>query len=343
MSGSLEAPAYTFRRYEPADEDAVLEMLRVSLGDAPVEGFPVDFFRWKHHANPFGRSFMLLAETGGEIAGLRAFLRWRFLVGDRPVLGVRAVDTATHPDHQGRGVFSRLTRAALDALRDEVDLVFNTPNSKSLPGYLKLGWQMVGSVPIAVRVRRPIRFAARYRKDGGESPPAPAVDAALARDGLGDEAPIGSLLEAVASEAGGRTGLRTDRSAAYLRWRYADVPGIDYHVVRHEDAGSLRGLAIFRVRPRRGLVEATVTEVLVPPGDRHAAATLLRAVARAARVDHVTGHFWDGSTGARAARRSMFVRPPGGLTLVVNPLRPVTPDPTDLASWRLSVGDLELF
>jgi GNAT superfamily N-acetyltransferase len=69
---------------------------------------------------------------------------------------VRAVDTATHPDWQGRGIFSRLTLGALDDLRDDgVDCVFNTPNDKSRPGYLKMGWQQVGKVPVSVRLTGP--------------------------------------------------------------------------------------------------------------------------------------------------------------------------------------------
>ena len=46
----------------------------------------------------------------------------------------RAVDTATDPEFQGRGIFTRLTLEALDALPAEgVELVFNTPNARASP------------------------------------------------------------------------------------------------------------------------------------------------------------------------------------------------------------------
>ena len=68
---------------------------------------------------------------------------------------VRAVDTATDPDYQGRGLFTRLTLQAIDELRAEgVDFVFNTPNDQSRPGYLKMGWQVVGTLPTHVRPTR---------------------------------------------------------------------------------------------------------------------------------------------------------------------------------------------
>ncbi len=64
---------------------------------------------------------------------------------------MRAVDTATDPDFQGAGIFRRLTLHALDALPAlGVEFVFNTPNDKSLPGYLKIGWKVIGRAPVRV-------------------------------------------------------------------------------------------------------------------------------------------------------------------------------------------------
>ena len=87
--------------------------------------------------------------------GFRTLMRWEFLDGERVVRAVRAVDTATHPDYQGRSIFTRLTLHALDELVAEgVEFVFNTPNEQSRPGYLKMGWQVVGQLPTAVAFHR---------------------------------------------------------------------------------------------------------------------------------------------------------------------------------------------
>ncbi|HYN17692.1 MAG TPA: GNAT family N-acetyltransferase, partial [Actinomycetes bacterium] len=178
------------------DEDLprVLGLLEESLGGGPAGRRPPELFRWKHLDNPFGRSLLLVAEHEDRLIGLRAFMRWRFQAGERTLAAVRAVDTATHPDFQGMGVFSRLTRAALDAMEGQVDLVFNTPNGKSGPGYLKLGWREVGRVPVAVRVRRPLRLLTSRRPRPGGSGPAPPVAAAPATAALEDEAAVAALL-----------------------------------------------------------------------------------------------------------------------------------------------------
>ena len=94
--------------------------------------------------------------TATRIVGLRAFMRWEFVRGGEVLHAVRAVDTATHPDYQGKGLFTAMTMHGLDVIKDDgIDFVFNTPNDKSRPGYLKMGWQEVGKLPVAIRVAGP--------------------------------------------------------------------------------------------------------------------------------------------------------------------------------------------
>jgi GNAT superfamily N-acetyltransferase len=320
------------------DEDLprVLGLLDASLGGGPAGRRPPGFFRWKHLDNPFGRSLLLVAEHEDRLIGLRAFMRWQFQAGGRTLQAVRAVDTATHPEYQGRGVFSRLTRAALDALDGRVDLVFNTPNGKSGPGYLKLGWREVGKVPVAVRVRRPLRLLAAR---GGTARPAPPVAADPAAAALQDGRALAVLLAREPAAAG----LATPRTPQYLRWRYGAAPLLGYRAVTEERDGELAGLALFRVRPRGGLWESTVAEVLAG-GDAATARRLLRQVARAAPVDHLTLHAPARSPLARAARRAGYLPSPAGIRLVANPRTAgIRPDPTRLDAWALSLGDLEVF
>jgi GNAT superfamily N-acetyltransferase len=328
------------RPYHDADEPSVLALLRAALGGGPAGIRSAAFFRWKHLENPFGRSFLIVAEADGRIVGLRAFLRWRFQTADRIVEAVRAVDTATHPDYQGRGVFSRLTRRALEELRGEADLVFNTPNAASLAGYLKMGWSVVGHIPVRLRIRRPVSFA-RHVRGHGSLRPAPTVDAAPASVALRDRAAVADLLER--SERPSER-LFTPRTTEYLQWRYGREDVMPYRVITEEREGQFRGLAIFRVRSRGALWESMLTELIVPAGDSRTAGQLLRRVVRAAATDHLTSSFHSGSMVGRTAMRAGFVRLPRGVTLAANRLRDdLRPDPTDLRSWALTLGDVEVF
>lgn len=334
--------AVDIRRAGPADEPAILRLLQRALAGGPTGQREAAFFRWKHQENPFGPSLAWVAEVDGDLAGFRTFMRWRFRTGYGAVRAVRAVDTATDPAHQGRGIFTRLTRHALGELEGEADLVFNTPNEKSLPGYLKMGWKEVARVPIAVRPVRPVRFlanAVRVRRGGGPGAPPPCPFPAVA-DVMADGRAVDELLD-----RGHRhdSRLATDRSAAMLAWRYARVPGLDYRAVAVWEGSSLLGLAIGRPRMRGQLAEFTLAELLVGDGDRRTARRLLRTVTHFGG-DHVATHLAAGTEAATQARAAGYLSPPwSGMTLVARPLTSLDPDPLEAGSWKLALGDLEVF
>ena len=330
--------AFQIRPYNEGDEMEVVALLEAAMGKGPAGERSPEFFRWKHLANPFGRSLMLVAEIDDRIVGFRSLMRWEFRASERTISAVRPVDTATHPDVQGRGVFRQLTVEALRQLNGTAGLVYNTPNEKSLPGYLKMGWRIAGSMPVFVRVRHPVRFGLRLGGRRSHSVK-PEIRADPAREALSDG--LESLLEE-AERSDAR--LHTWRNERYLSWRYGAAPVLDYRVVREEGGGRLTGLAVFRVRPRAGLWETTIAELIVRPGDVATARDLIRRVMRAAGVDHLTTTFPPDATEWRAARRMGFIRAPRGMNLVVNPLRDdLQPDPRDLRSWALRLGDLEVF
>ena len=161
---------------------------------------------------------------------------------------------------RGLGIFRTLTLAILDRHADEIDLVFNTPNAASRPGYLKMGWSAVGTVPIAIRPVHPIRLArgargARSAAPDGAVPPIACPHPPVATV-LADPRLPGLLGELAAAESPGR--LRTVRSLDYLRWRYSTDSGLDYRAIRLEQGGRLRGVAIGRPRVRGSLTEFTL-------------------------------------------------------------------------------------
>jgi len=256
---------------------------------------------------------------------------------------MRAVDTATHPAFQGRGIFSRLTQEALERIRPDAALIFNTPNEKSLPGYLKMGWKVAGRIPVWVRIAHPLRFA-RGAKGirSGEVPvrPLPTPAAEPAAQVLSETRQLSDLVEESRLD---RRMLSTGRDLQYLRWRYACAPSLDYRAIVHERGDQIRGLAIFRVRARGPLWEATVAELLVRPGDDRSARRLLRDIRSSVDADHVTSGFPPGSSPASRLPVG-FVRSPMGPTFVVNVFdHGMEPDPSRLSSWALTLGDVEVF
>jgi GNAT superfamily N-acetyltransferase len=320
------------RPVESADRDSVLALLATSLRRGADPRFDL-LYAWKHEQNVFGRSMMLVALDGDAIAGFRAFMRWRFEHRGRVVEAARAVDTATHPDYQGRGIFTRLTMRALEMLRNEgVSFVFNTPNDQSRPGYLNMGWRVVGRPPIAVR---PCSLASAVRMARGHVPAErwsePSAVGADAGRFLRAEAPV---IAALLSSQPAAHGLRTVRSPEYLSWRYGSE-FLGYRVLLARQ-GAERGAVIFRVRRRGAAREVVLDEVLVPDGDRRLATALVTTLARSTDADYII------RVERRALSRGGFFRlPRQGPILTWRAV--CDADMPALADWDLTMGDVELF
>jgi GNAT superfamily N-acetyltransferase len=96
------------RKSTETDIPAIVVLLKKSLGETSSPK-TVDYWFWKHIHNPFGESMVLLALKNGQLIGVRAMMRWNWQRGTDTFNTLRAVDTVTHPDHQGKGIFSFLT------------------------------------------------------------------------------------------------------------------------------------------------------------------------------------------------------------------------------------------
>lgn len=341
------------RAYQPQDEEAVTELLRLSLGEDSHGADPA-VWRWKHVENVFGPSFTRLAcGQDGRVIGLRAFMQWRLQVGGRTLRAVRAVDTATHPDFRRMGVFAGLTKGLVEDVRQAgVDLVFNTPNQFSLPGYLKMGWQLVGTVQPLLLVLDRVRFFPRlmgyqmryirpraYSSQEYFSRPVPHV-----RDILDSAKGVRRLL-ARSSEVEQGAALATPLSWEYLKWRYAAHPHIPYYGFAVGDRDGPAACAIFRTNSRFGLKEVVLSEVLLSDRDEGLVRQLVRGLRQGLRADYLIAYSGEGSFLRRALRRCGFWPVPRwGMKLVARPLAPDLPvDPFRIENWALGLGDLELF
>ncbi|MFA5884658.1 MAG: GNAT family N-acetyltransferase [Acidimicrobiia bacterium] len=330
---SRGSSGFVVRRATALDLPAILALGGRSLGWRDDDATAAHF-AWKHSENPFGRSPMWVAEADDRIVGFRTFLHWELSADGDVLRAVRAVDTATDPGFQGRGIFTRLTLAALDELRaDGVDFVFNTPNDQSRPGYLKMGWTVVGRLPVGVRPTRlrgiPRMLRARTPADRGAVPTDAGVPAATV---LADRTRVEALLAAAPRPAG----LATHRTPAYLAWRYGP-PALHYRVVAAPD-GPEAGAVVFHLRRRGPALEAVVCEQLIPPGAPSVLGRLLTRVAGESGADYLLRLR---APGDRPARQGFWPLPRVGPVLTA---REVTrrPAPT-LAGWALSLGDVELF
>lgn len=329
MTMSVPATEVSVRPMEPADEAEVLALVEAALGRRP-DPRNAAFFAWKHRRNSFGPSPAWVALESDRIVGFRTLMRWEFDTPNGPIGAVRAVDTATHPEHQGRGIFSALTKRAVAELRaDGVHFVFNTPNDKSRPGYLKMGWQPVGRLPTGLR---PASVSALPRlanaRVAAEIWSTPSSAGESPAEALTDDEALSRLLDAVTWPAG----LVTNRTPAYLRWRYGFEP-LAYRVVLARSSID-EGFLVFRLRRRGRATELVVADLLLPESSPLATRRLIRTALEVSGADYALG--------LRTSRASGLLPLPGqGPMLTWRALAEGSMPP--LGEWRLSLGDIELF
>ena len=338
FDGDLEV-----RRVTADDLDSMLGLIRVCLGPGSVPRTR-EFLRWKHHSSPFGPSLGLVAMASGELVGLRLFLRWRFERAGTVYEAVRPVDTVVHPEWRGRGLFTRLTTALVEVARDlGCGFAYNTPNANSRPGYLHMGWKSLGRAPLLGKLRRPLGIRTPGRGSGRTPPGA---------SGGRRSRTVRDLLEVLqergspGERAAGGSRLATIRDLDSLKWRYRDVPGLEY-LAEWESSGGSFAAVIFRTRDRRGRRELSVAELMVgddPEGSK-VAARLLKRVVLDTDPDWIVGCASAGTVERRGLLRAGLL-PAGAVAprIVVRELRVGTGiDLTAASGWRWSLGDLEVF
>jgi RimJ/RimL family protein N-acetyltransferase len=300
---------YEIRRYEPSDLSGFLSLYEQVFGRI----MSTDWFSWKYEENPYFCTIpIFIAETDGNLVGVRPFFSLPIQAECTTYTAFQPTDAMVHPDHRRRGLFTRMTKRALDWLADAMDsqtaFCFNFPNQQSLPGDLKLGWREVGTVPRYFRVQRPGVFLG----DDSRLPDSVATVASrsylLATRILRSRSSEVSVeryseipAELLASMYARRvpTGLHAHRTTEFYRWRFEN-PDWDYTTYVATQGTEPIGAIVVGVRESEGATLARITEVLPSvlddPTSNAPGALLAAVVTDFTAVDMIT------TSGAAAAQ-----------------------------------------
>jgi GNAT superfamily N-acetyltransferase len=324
----------------PKDKPAIIDLLKKSLGESTIPKSEA-LWDWKHEQNPFGASFVLVAEENEKLIGLRAFMQWEWLWRGHTYKAIRAVDTATHPEHQGKGIFKKLTLYQIEICRQQgVSFVFNTPNHQSKPGYLKMGWVEQGRLPLKFKLLRPLSLA--YSKILNEKK--------FPEDDLHASPKQVWGLDLAAFKI---TPLNTDQvcthvSSNYISWRYENNPLFRYSYI----SDNVNFLLIFRIKKHSFASELRIVEFILLSPDPDSKklnkqlSKLAREFCKANKIDfisisglqysiHKDCFNWMGIIPVRALGPS--------ITLKDLNMKEKFSELLEIKNWNYSLGDLELF
>ena len=251
---------------------------------------------------------------------------------------LRAVQRGGHGDRSlvpgPRDLHEVDARPRSTSCHEGVAFIFNTPNEKSRPGYLKMGWRSRSDVSRS-------GDAGRDRCTPRSTPRGAGAGRAMALPTTAGEEPVVGVRRRATPRPSSSTPSRPAQparrlaAAHYLTWRYG-YEALGYRVVSSGSSAS-SGLAVFAAAAGTAPWRRRACDVLVPEDDARLRGRLLRRVRRGSRcrlphgARRPTRSRPARSSGCRASVRRSRTRARGR-----NPR-------VDVHDWSLTLGDVELF
>lgn len=299
--------------------------------------------RWKFEENPAGDPVIAVAVHGEAIVGQYALWPVHLRLGRDVVLGAQSLDTMTHPDYRGQGMFTKLAIEAMRLARNRgVEVLYGFPNDQSYPGFVnRLNWDHTGDVPVLTRVLTPSRH------------PRVPPWAAKSADALAAFLPVGRAgdLEVTTSRTAPtglpefldtmphKSGITLQHDQTFLLWRFAPSAGRQYEWVAARRGERLVAIAVWG---RQGATEAVLS--YLQGVDHESRAAVLRGALLAARAAGMLAlrTLCQDDLAAAALRRAGFLAT-ARLPLIVRGLTDTVRDANihTHAEWRLFGADAD--
>lgn len=213
----------------------------------------LDWFFWKFGQSPFGEAVVAIAATPQEqVAGVVAFGLYELTQGNENIKAALSYETFVHPEFRRMGLFSRLIAAGVqECERRGVQVLFNFPNSSSLPGFVKKGWLEAGAPRLFMKPVQWRRLLTNFQWGIRKAAFKPDRIQTFSPEDYHGFADRLTEMRSIRSEQS----WAARRTPAYMIWRYQTYPLYRYVVVSHE-----MGWAIVRTGSRGSYQEAQVLD-----------------------------------------------------------------------------------
>lgn len=109
------------------------------------ENYTRDLFQKKYIDNIYGKSVVEVVYIDSKPVAARGL--WRNDICDKP--SYQPGDTCVTEICRGKGIFTEMTKKSLEKLQSH-DIIYNFPNQNSYPGYMKMGWNLIGEYGMAL-------------------------------------------------------------------------------------------------------------------------------------------------------------------------------------------------
>lgn len=139
-----------FRLATANDDFKIRELYKASFGrELSAERWRVFSYQCPTGLN---RTSVIEDPNTGRLVGSYGLLPIRLRLNNREIKASLCTSVNTHPDYQGRGLFTRLGHYALEHEREfNTPVSIGMPNPKAYPGHMKVGWEVMCKLPFLVK------------------------------------------------------------------------------------------------------------------------------------------------------------------------------------------------
>jgi GNAT superfamily N-acetyltransferase len=147
---------YDVRWYRGRDRHGILSLYEAEWERRPSQ----EWFDWKYVDDPYlSHVPITVAARDGEIVGSQAYVPFPIRGRDSEQLALQPADAMVRPDHRRNGLYTRMTRKAIDRYESaDPPFFFNFPTRGALAAQEAMGWSSVATVATAYRVQDPTAF-----------------------------------------------------------------------------------------------------------------------------------------------------------------------------------------
>jgi len=331
------------RQALPEDSPQLTELFRVVFEFARSASHD----RWKFDDNPYGPPVIAVADDHGTLVGQYALWPMALRLGQQVTPCAQSLDTMTHPDYRGQGMFTVLAEECMRyAAKRGIEALFGFPNENSFPGFVRrLDWDHTGDIPLWFR---PLTIGRHRRVPAWGAATATAAARLLPKGDRGGfevvaMAPLPVILDAFLERCARTSGAcRVERTTRYLSWRFSSDSDMQYRWASVYRDNALKAFGVWGIDLRTG--NAVLAELL--SDDAAAASAALARMLRDALIAQCPLMLAASARPQLAPvfRRASFMKR-GCLPLIVRKLTPRTlgANVHVHANWDIFGADLDTF
>lgn len=143
---------YVFKKINPTNDNLEKYSKFLSLVFSKEQKFTTEFLQWQYYDNPFGTAVGYDAYFEDKLIAHYVTIPVQYYISGVLTKGLLSLNTAVHPQHQGKGLFTKLANKTYDeAIKLGYEFIIGVANQNSTPGFInKLGFQLISPLDVKI-------------------------------------------------------------------------------------------------------------------------------------------------------------------------------------------------